>query len=216
MILYEKERQDIIRTGIEMAKTNLVVGTWGNISRRIDGEDLIAITPSGMDYFSLKPEDIVILNMNGEVVDGNRKPSIEYNLHLEVYRQRKDVGAVVHTHSTYCTAFAIARKAILGTAEDLVQIVGGDVRVSEYALPGSMELAHNAVKALEGRNAVILANHGALAAGKNLAESLKISMILEKSAQATICAQMLGGAVQLDQKDIDFMRDFYLNKYGQR
>jgi L-fuculose-phosphate aldolase len=79
-----------------------------------------------------------------------------------------------------------------------------------------MELAHNAVKALEGRNAVILANHGALAAGKNLAESLKISMIIEKSAQATIYAQMLGGAVQLDQKDIDFMRDFYLNKYGQR
>lgn len=216
MTLYEKERQDIIKTGIEMAKTNLVVGTWGNISRRIDGEDLIAITPSGMDYFSLKPEDIVILNMNGEVVDGNRKPSIEYNLHLEVYRQRKDVGAIVHTHSTYCTAFAIARKSIPATAEDLVQIVGGDVKVSEYALPGSMELAHNAVKALEGRNAVILANHGALAAGKDLAESLKISMILEKSAQATIYAQMLGGAVQLDQKDIDFMRDFYLNKYGQR
>ncbi|WP_077369777.1 class II aldolase/adducin family protein [Anaerosalibacter sp. Marseille-P3206] len=213
--MYEKERMEVINTGIEMAKTSLVVGTWGNISKRID-DNLIAITPSGMDYYSLKPEDITILNMDGEVVDGERKPSIEYNMHLEIYKNRSEVGAVVHTHSTYCTALAMARKGIPGAAEDLVQITGGDVRVSEYALPGSMELAKNAVKALEGRNAVILANHGALSAGKDLKETLKISLILEKTAKATIYAQLLGGVVPLSQEDIDFMRDFYLNKYGQR
>lgn len=214
-VKYEKERREVINTGIDMAKTNLVVGTWGNISRRID-DNLIAITPSGMDYYSLEPEDIVVLNMDGELVDGNRKPSIEYNLHLEVYKNRSDVGAVVHTHSTFCTAFAIARKGIPGTAEDLVQIVGGDVKVSEYALPGGIELAHNAVKALGDRNAVILANHGALSSGRDLKEALKISLILEKTAEATIYAQILGGAVSLSQSDVDFMRDFYLNKYGQR
>ena len=213
--MYENERKEVIETGIEMAKTNLVVGTWGNISRRIN-DSLIAITPSGMDYYSLKLEDITILNMNGEVVDGKRKPSIEYNMHLEIYKNRSEIGAVVHTHSTYCTALAMARKGIPAAAEDLIQITGGDIKVSEYALPGSMELAKNAVKALEGRNAVILANHGALSAGKDLKETLKISLILEKTAKATIYAMLLGGAVELPQEDIDYMRNFYLNSYGQR
>ena len=85
--MYENERMEVINTGIEMAKTSLVVGTWGNISKRID-DKLIAITPSGMDYYSLKPEDITILNMDGKVVDGERKPSIEYNMHLEIYKHR--------------------------------------------------------------------------------------------------------------------------------
>lgn len=213
--MYENERKEVLETGIEMAKTSLVVGTWGNISRRID-DSLIAITPSGMDYYSIKQEDITILNMNGEVIDGKRKPSIEYNMHLEIYKNRSEIGAVVHTHSTYCTALAMARKGIPGAAEDLIQITGGDIRVSEYALPGSIELAKNAVKALEGRNAVILANHGALSAGKDLKETLKISLILEKTAKATIYAHLLGGAVELPQEDIDYMRNFYLNSYGQR
>lgn len=198
-----------------MAETNLVVGTWGNISKRVD-ENLMAITPSGMDYDILEPKDIVILNLKGEIIDGDRKPSIEYSLHGEVYKNRKDINAVVHTHSTFCTAFAIARKKIPAVVEDLVQIVGGDVKVGEYALPGSQELAHKVVKALEGRNAAILANHGALTAGRDLKEALKIALILEKSAEATIYAKILGEPVELSQDDVDFMRDFYLNKYGQR
>lgn len=214
-VKYEEIRENVIATGIKMAETSLTVGTWGNISAKID-EDHFAITPSGMDYFTLKPEDIVVLDLDGKVVDGNRKPSIEYALHEQVYKNRSDVNAVVHTHSTFCTAFAMARKDIPPAADDLVQIVGGDVRVAEYALPGSKELAENAVKALEGRNGAILANHGALAVGKDLKETLKTAFVMEKSAEATIYAQLLGGPVLLAQKDIDFMRDFYLNKYGQR
>lgn len=214
-VKYEEIRKAIIDTGLEMAKTNLVVGTWGNISMRID-EDYFAITPSGMDYFILKPEDIVILDMDGKVIDGERKPSIEHSLHGLVYKNRTDIKAIVHTHSTFCTAFAMARKEIPPCADDLVQITGGNVKVAEYALPGSEELAKNAVKALNGRNGVILANHGALAAGKDLKEALKTALVMEKTAEATIYAQLLGGAVPLSRKDIDFMRDFYLNKYGQR
>ncbi len=215
-VRFEETRKQVIEAGISMLETKLVVGTWGNISARVPGEDYIAITPSGVDYDTITPEGIVILDMDGNVVDGTMKPSIEYNLHLEVYRNRKDVNAVVHTHSTYCTAMAIARKPIPAAAEDLVQIVGGDVRVSEYYLPGSKELAKAAVKAMEGRNAVILANHGSLAAGKDLKETMKIAGVVEKSAQATILAQAMGGVVELSQEDIDFMREFYLNKYGQR
>lgn len=215
-IKFEKTRKEVIDAGIKMLESHLVVGTWGNISARVPGEDYVAITPSGVDYDTITPEGIVILDMDGNIVDGTMKPSIEFNLHLAVYRSRKDVNAVVHTHSTYCTALAIARKPIPPAAEDLVQIVGGDVRVSEYFLPGSVELGEAAVKALEGRNAVLLANHGCLGAGKDLKETLKIVSVVEKSAMATIFAQIMGGVVELSQQDVDIMRDFYLNKYGQR
>lgn len=215
-VKYEEIRQQVIDAGIKMLQTQLVVGTWGNISARVPGEDYIAITPSGVDYDTITPEGIVILDMDGSVVDGDKKPSIEYNLHLAVYKSRKDVNSVVHTHSTYCTAMAIARKPIPGAAEDMVQIVGGDVRVSNYALPGSKELAEEVVKALGDRSAVLLANHGCLGAGRDLKEAMKIVGVVEKSAKATIFAQIMGGVVELSQGDIDFMRDFYLNKYGQR
>ncbi len=215
-IKYHKVREDVLAAGLQMLKSALVVGTWGNISARIPGEKCMAITPSGVDYDTIEPEEIVIMDFDGNVVLGDRKPSIEYNLHLEVYRNREDINAIVHTHSTYCTAMAIARKPIPPAAEDLVQIVGGDVRVSEYKLPGSVELGKAAVKALEGRSACILANHGCLAGARNLKEALKTAQVVEKSAQATIFAQIMGGVVELSQEDINFMRDFYLNKYGQR
>lgn len=215
-VKYENVRKQIIEAGVEMAKTRLVLGTWGNISVRVPGEACFAITPSGVDYNDIKAEGVAIMDMEGKVIDGNMKPSIEWPMHLEVYKNRKDVNAVVHTHSTYCTAMAIARKPIPAAAEDMVQIVGGDVRVSRYFLPGSPELGKAAVEALEGRNAVILANHGCLAAGKDLKETMKIAQIVEKSAQATIFAQIMGGVVELNQKEIDTMRDFYLNQYGQR
>lgn len=213
---YENIRKQIIEAGMEMAKTKLVLGTWGNISARVPGEDCFAITPSGVDYNYIKADGIIIMDMEGRTVAGNMKPSIEWPMHLEIYKSRKDVNAVVHTHSAYCTAMAIARKPIPAAAEDMIQIVGGNVRVSKYFLPGTNELGKAAVEALKGRNAVILANHGCLAAGKDLKEAMKIAQIVEKSAKATIFAQVLGGAVELNQKEIDIMRDFYLNKYGQR
>lgn len=215
-IKYENVRRQIIEAGVEMANTRLVLGTWGNISVRVPGEDCFAITPSGVDYNAIEAEGVAILDMEGRIVDGNMKPSIEWPMHLEVYKSRGDVNAVVHTHSTYCTAMAIARKPIPAAAEDMVQIVGGNVRVSRYCLPGSPELGKAAVEALEGRNAVILANHGCLAAGKSLKETMKIAQIVEKSAQATILAQLMGGVVELNQDEIDIMRDFYLSQYGQK
>ena len=215
-VKYAEIRQAIIAAGVKMLSCNLVVGTWGNISARIPNENLFAITPSGVDYDTIDSTGIVIMDFNGKVVDGLLKPSIEYNLHAAIYRDRSDVNAIVHTHSEYCTALAIARKGIPAAAEDLVQIVGGDVRVSRYKLPGSEELGVEVVKALKDRNAVILANHGCLGAAKSLNEAMKVVAVVEKSAKATILAQIMGGVVELSQEDIDFMRQFYLNQYGQR
>lgn len=215
-VMHEEIRNQVINAGLVMLKTKMVVGTWGNISTRIPGTDLIAITPSGVDYDKITAEGIVVMDLNGKIVDGTMKPSIEWPLHTAVYKDRSDVNAVVHTHSTCCTAMAIARKPIPAAAEDMVQIVGGNVRVSEYFLPGTPELGTAAVEALKDRNGVILANHGCLAAGKDLKETLKIADVMEKSAKATIYATILGGVVELQQSEVDAMRDFYLNGYGQR
>lgn len=216
MIAYEQVRQEIVKMGNKIATTGLVMGTWGNISARIPGENLMAITPSGVDYETIQPGDIPILDFDGNVVDGDLIPSIEWHLHLEIYKARPEINGVIHTHSTFCTAMAIARKPIPGACEDMVQIVGGDVRVADYVLPGTHELGLAAVKAMEGRNAVILANHGLVGAAGTLKEAYKIVNVVEKSAQATAYAHMMGGVVTLSQEDIDAMRGFYLNSYGQR
>lgn len=208
-------RKKVIEKGIEMLATNLTVGTWGNISCRVPGEDHIAITPTGMSYDSLVPDDIVILDMEGNIISGNRKPSIEVPLHLSIYNARKDIEAIVHTHSPYATAMAVARKEIPGAVEDLVQIVGGNVRVNVYALPGTVQFGINTVKAMEGRQAVLLANHGMLGAGRNLDEAFRVCQVVEKSAQVTLMAQLVGGVVELSQEDIDGMRNYYLQGYGQ-
>ncbi|MCO1602872.1 class II aldolase/adducin family protein [Desulfosporosinus nitroreducens] len=209
-------RKKVIEKGIEILATNLTVGTWGNISCRISGENYIAITPTGMNYDDLVPEDIVVMDLEGNIVNGIRKPSIEVPLHISIYKAREDVKAIVHTHSAYATAMAVARKEIPGAIEDLVQIAGGNVRVNEYALPGTEQLGINTVKALEGRNAVLLANHGMLGVGRDLDEAFKICQVVEKSAQIVLLAQMMGGAIELSQGDIDGMRNFYLQGYGQK
>lgn len=209
-------RIKVVKKGIDMLATNLTVGTWGNISCRVTGESLIVITPTGMKYDSLVPEDIVVLDLLGNIVNGSRKPSIEVPLHLAIYNAREDVQAIVHTHSAYASAMAVARKEIPAAVEDLVQIVGGNVRVNEYALPGTKELGINTVKAMEDRNAVLLANHGMLGVGRDLEEAFRVCQVVEKSAQIVLLAQLMGGVVPLSQADVDGMRNFYLDGYGQR
>ncbi len=212
---YDKYTQLIVQTAQDMAKSSLVRGTWGNVSIRIKDENAMAITPSGVNYFTMEPKDVVVVDYNGNIIHGNLKPSIEINLHSEIYKNRKDINAIVHTHSDYCTAFAIARKEIPAAAEDLIQIVGGNVKVADYALPGTIELAQNTLKALENRNAVLMANHGLVAAASDISEALKIAYIVEKAAKASIMAHILGGVVELKEEYQIAMRDFYLNIYGQ-
>ncbi|HHW06999.1 MAG TPA: class II aldolase/adducin family protein [Clostridia bacterium] len=213
----EEAKRAVVETGQRILTSGLVVGTWGNVSARVPGEpELVAITPSGMDYMALTEEDIVLLDLSGNLVEGRRKPSIEVPLHLAVYQARPEVNGVVHVHSVYATAWAAARQPVPGALEDLVQIVGGEVRVSRYALPGTRELAQYAVEALENRMAALLANHGLIALGRDLPEALKTCQVVEKAAQALLYAKLLGGWVELSRQDIAAMREFFLHSYGQR
>lgn len=199
-----------------MINNHMTAGTWGNISARIQGEELMAITPSGVDYDKISLEDIVIMDFNGNIIEGNLKPSIEAPMHALILKYRKDVNAIVHTHSEYATSFAIARKPIPPCVEDMVQIVGGEVRVSEYYLPGTKELGIAVLEALEHRSAALLASHGSISIGKTLDEVLKTSIIVEKAAKQIVFAKLIGEPIELCVEDINYMREFYLKSYGQK
>lgn len=207
--------QAVIDYAHRMTEKGLIAGTWGNISVRIPNTDMIAITPSGRDYMTLVPSDIAIVNMKGEWVDGNYKPSSELPLHLAVYRARQDVGALIHTHSIYASACAAARRSIPAIIEDVAMMNGGDIEVAEYAANGSTELAANTVRALGEHQSVLLANHGMLGCGSNLKEAMTMCELVEKTARIFIAAQSLGGAVELDRDDVMRMRNQYLQHYRQ-
>ncbi|HOI64574.1 MAG TPA: class II aldolase/adducin family protein [Mesotoga infera] len=198
-----------------MEERGMTVGTWGNISVRIDSESFL-ITPSGMSYGCLKTEDIVLADMKGFVIDSKRKPSIEHGLHRMIYKYRPDVGAVIHTHPQYSTAFAIARKDVPAVSEELVQIIGEGVKCAKYALPGTEELAINAVEALGNNNAVLLANHGAVCVGSTLGDAFKVAEVLEKSAKTIIMATIIGTPQVISHEECLKMQDFVRNHYGQK
>lgn len=208
-------RSEIIKTGIQLVEQGLVASTWGNISVKKDNNS-IYITPSGMEYRTLEPSDLVLVDLEGNILEGNRQPSSELCLHLAFYKQRQDIGAIVHTHSIYASAYSALRKPIPPLIEDLAQVVGGAVEVAPYALPGTEELAQNAVNTIGTRGAVLLANHGVVGVGTSLAEAYKACLLVEKTAHIGLAAQVLGEPVALSAEDVERMRMMYLHSYGQK
>lgn len=204
---YQKERQQVLLAAQDILAARMVIGTWGNVSIRIPGEDLMVITPSGMDYEKLKPEDMVLVDISGRVKEGSYRPSIETPMHLAIYRNREDVNAVVHVHSPYATAFAVAGKAIPVVLEETAQAVGHVIEVVSYARCGSKRLASQVVETLgpSGR-AALLAMHGMVGVGSNIKDALKVCYITEKTAMVALLASQLGPLPSLEQKDIDSFR----------
>lgn len=213
MDLEKQIKTQIITYGCALLDSGLVVGTWGNLSARVPGSDLIAVTPSGRNYRSLTADDIVIVNMEASVIRGRLKPTSELALHLAVYRERKEVMAVIHTHSVFASAFAVAGQPIPPIVEDVAQMVGGSIDVAQYALNGTDELAENAVKALGAKNAVLLANHGLVCCGKTLGEAMLACELVEKTAQIFIYAKQLANAKVLCDQDVGVMHKQYIEDY---
>ncbi len=206
---------EVCNTAQDMYHSGLVAGTWGNISARVDDEYMV-ITPSGMDYERLYAEEMVIVNMKTLEYEGNLKPSVEAVVHAAIYMDRPEVNGIMHTHSTYALTVAAARKTIPPICDDQVQILGGDVRLAAYTMPGTEEMAKEVVGALKERAGALIANHGAITVGRTLSEAYVGSQVLEKAAMVYINSQCIGGGVEISQEDIDFFHDFFLNKYGQR
>ena len=169
-----------------------------------------------MDYDRLCADDMVLVNMKTFEYEGRLKPSVEVPVHSAVYLSRPEVNGIVHTHSTYALTMATARKPIPPICDDQVQILGGDVRLAAYTMPGTKEMADEVVKALKDRGGALIANHGAITIGRNLAEAFTGSQVLEKTALIYINTQSIGGPAEISREDVEFFHDFFMTKYGQK
>jgi L-fuculose-phosphate aldolase len=190
--MLEAEKKSVLDTALEMVAGGLVVGTMGNVSMRVhepgNGEDLVAITPSGCYYDSLTVDDIVIVDFNGGCIEGDKRPSIETMLHIGIYKARRSVHAIVHSHPVFSGVVSMTCLEIPPLLDEQVACLGGEIAVADYALPGSRELIRNVIEALGRRNAVILANHGALTVGPDLKEALTNTEMMEKIARMYVYA----------------------------
>jgi L-ribulose-5-phosphate 4-epimerase len=216
-MLLEKYKQEVIEVAKRMLECGLVTASWGNVSVRPEGQDMMIITPSGMDYCQLRYSDMVAMDFSGHALQGERKPSSEYRMHREIYVKRPDVLAIVHTHSVFASSFAAAHEPIPVIMEELAQINGGPVQVASYALPGSQELAANCANTLAGNSAaVLLANHGLVGVSRSLTDALKICLVVEKTAQITLNALSIGAYHKISPKNIEQIQNDYVNHYGQK
>ena len=186
MGLYDKQKQEVLETSLWLSDHGYfgsLRGTGGNVSVRIDGEDLMAITPSSVKYHEITPDDICIVDLSGPVVEGCRPPSVEAGMHAAIYRERPDVNAVVHTHQIYGSIFALLNKPIPALFDEVSFMLGASVDVIPYAVSGSADLALNVAGKLNNNaNAYIIQNHGIIALGKNMDKALLAAELLEKVA----------------------------------
>jgi L-fuculose-phosphate aldolase len=211
----EHIRRQVIEGGLRLVKEGLVARTWGNISIRVD-ETYMLITPSGRTYEKLTPEDIVLVDYHTSRYEGPVKPSSEKELHCEIYRTRKKVHAVIHTHQMNASTVASARREVPPILDDMTQIIGPTVRVADYALPSTRKITRKTVKALKGRNAALMANHGAVCVGRDLDEAFVVCQVLEKACKAFIEAEFLGGAKSINKFEAHLMHQLYIKKYSKQ
>jgi len=206
-------KKQILEGGERLLKEGLVARTWGNISIRVDDTHML-ITPSGRRYEDLTPDDIVLVNYHTSKHKGSVKPSSEKELHCEIYRTRKEVQAVIHTHQMNASTVAAAHREVPPILDDMTQIIGPTVRVADYALPSTRKITKKTVKALKGRNAALMANHGAVCVGRDLEEAFVVCQVLEKACKVFIEAEFLGGAKSINKFEAKMMHQIYLRKYS--
>ena len=210
-------RKFIVESGLRMLNSGLTVETWGNISARDPETGLIYLTPSGMSYPAITEDDVVVMNSQFERVSGDRKPTVEYAMHISIMNHRPEINAVVHTHPIYSQVFAVLHEDIPQIIDEAAQFLGGPCRCAGYALPGSLDLADNVVQAL-GTDAMscLMANHGAVCVGETMDEAFKVCKVLEMTAQIYQMARSIGTPKMIAEENIRSMRHFIKYEYGQK
>ena len=197
--VYESERRAVLDAARAMHRAGLVAASSGNVSARVGPPDaqLLAITTAGKDYAAMGLDEVVAVDFDGEPVEGDGMPSTEMLLHTAVYRARPDVRAVMHTHSVYASALAVAGEPLPPLIDEMVVGVGGEIAVSAYAFPGTEELGDAVVAALGERNAALIRNHGLVGVGGTLAEALRVCEMAERAAHIYTAAKSFGAPAPL-------------------
>jgi L-ribulose-5-phosphate 4-epimerase len=213
--MLERLKEELYNLHLELPKNELVKWTGGNVSARDPETGLVVIKPSGVRYEVLRPEDHVVVNLDGEIVEGSLKPSSDTTSHLYIYRHREDVNGVVHTHSPYATAFAAVGKPIPCCLTAIADEFGGPIPCADFALIGSEAIGQQVVEHIGSSKAVLLKQHGVFTIGETAAAAVKAAVMVEDVAKAVWLALQIGEVMDIDPESIKKLHDRYTHVYGQ-
>lgn len=212
--MLEKLKEKVCEGNLALARHGLVVWTGGNLSARDPETGLIVIKPSGMLYDGMTPDDMVVVDPSGTVVEGSRGPSSDTASHLYVYRHRSDVASVIHTHSTFATAWAATGQPIPCCLTAVADEFGGPVPCGGYATIGTEEIGEQIIEHIGDCPAILLKQHGVFTIGDTIEHAIKAAVMVEDVARTITFAKIVGGIEDLPQADIDANHDRYLHRYG--
>lgn len=212
-MLLENQRKDVVDYCRKMIQSGLTKGTGGNISIIDRVQKLIVISTSGQDYFEMKPEDVPVLDFDGNIIVGNKKPSTELQMHTMIYKNYPEANAIVHCHSVYATSLSILREDLPASNYLVASGGGNNVKCAEYQSFGTKEIGMAAVAALVDRKACLLANHGQIAYGENIEKAFSIASTVEECCMTYIIARSVGKPFILNDNEMEFMKEKF-KSYG--
>ncbi|MEX0348154.1 MAG: class II aldolase/adducin family protein [Paracoccaceae bacterium] len=213
--MLEALKEEVCEQNHELPANGLVVGSGGNVSGRDPETGLVVIKPSGVKFKTLTSDTMVVVDMDGNVIEGDKKPSVDTGVHLYIYRHRPDVFGVTHTHSPYATSFAARGERIPAVLTPITHILGRDVPCSRYATPGEVDTGQAVIEAADGGYAALVQAHGVFTMGKSATEATSIAMYLEEAAMTTHLAMCRGPVEELSQQEIDRCFNWFRKNYGQ-
>jgi len=214
--MLETLREQLYELHLELPRNNLVAWTSGNVSARDSETGFVVIKPSGVRYEHLRPEQMVVVEVDGSIIEGKLSPSSDTASHLYIYRNRPDVGGIVHTHSPYATAFAAVNRPIPVYLTAQADEFGGPIPCGGFALIGSEEIGKVVIEAIGASPAVLLKNHGVFTIGKDAEAAVKAAVMVEDVARTTWLALQLGQPDEIAAEDIAKLHHRYKHVYGQK
>jgi len=216
-LILGQQREKVISIARQAWESGLVALTFGNFSLRDKETGCVCVTPSGLEYRGLVPDDIVVVDLEGNIVQGSRKPSVEMPMHLAVYRKRPDVFGICHTHSPYATAWACCKSALPVLVAELAALVGEEtVKTAPYRPLGTAELGEVAAGCLGKGYAILLANHGLIAVGPDLETAYSNAVVVEEGARIAYLAENIGETRLLPLDECRRLKRWADEKYGQK
>jgi L-ribulose-5-phosphate 4-epimerase len=214
--MLEKLREEVYKMNMALPKNNLVTWTSGNVSGRDKKTGYVVIKPSGVSYESLLPADLVVVDLDGNVIEGDMMPSVDTESHLYIYKHRDDVDGVVHTHSAYATAFAILGRPIPVYLTAMADEFGCSVPISDYARIGGDEIGREIVEKIGSSPAILIKNHGVFTIGPTPTSAVKAAVMLEDIAKTVHLALLLGQPDEIPPDEVKSAHQRYKEKYGQK
>jgi L-ribulose-5-phosphate 4-epimerase len=214
--MLEQLKEQVWKLHLELPKNGLVKWTGGNVSARDPETNLVVIKPSGILYDDLRPQDHVVVSLDGEIVEGDLKPSSDTASHLYIYRHRPDINGVVHTHSPYATAFAAVGRPIPVYLTAIADEFGAPIPCAGFALIGGEEIGQQVVEHIGASPAVLLKNHGVFTVGPTVTAAVKAAVMVEDVAMAVWLALQLGQPDEIAPEDVAKLHHRYTHVYGQR